>query len=43
MVLLPVNDRNEIDCQYMEDTIRKMMSEKVEMIVKNLTGFFSTD
>lgn len=43
MVSLPVNDRDEIDCQYMEDTIRKMMSEKIEMIVKGLTGSFSFD
>ena len=43
MISLPVNARNEVDCQYMEDTVRKMMGEKAEMIVKNLTGSFSTD
>ena len=41
MISVPVTNGNEIDCKYMENTVREMMSEKIAQLIiemNRLTG-----
>ena len=43
MISVPVTNGNEIDCKYMENTVREMMSEKIAQLITEMNRFTGTN
>ena len=43
MISVPVTNGNEIDCKYMENTVRGMMSEKIAQLITEMNRLTGTN
>lgn len=43
MISVPVTNGNEIDCKYMENTVREMMSEKIAQLITEMNRLTGTN